>query len=72
MALSWFVPGEAKITFTHSGINDPGFRCVFLGYADLLHDEKGVPRNSGMAIMTNSALGLTTMWKISTGVESSS
>lgn len=68
VALSWFVPGEAKITFTHGGSNDPGFRCVFLGYADLLHDKKGVPRDCGMAIMTNSAQGLTTMWKISQAI----
>ncbi|KAK2589639.1 hypothetical protein QQS21_012679 [Conoideocrella luteorostrata] len=69
MALSWFVPGRTKITFKHGGVNDPGFRCILIGYADLSSGgERDVPNNCGMAIMTNSAMGDTAVWMVAQAI----
>lgn len=49
--LSWGLPGNNS--FWHTGSNVPGYKCIFVGYADL--DGKAcAPKNAGLAIMTNS------------------
>ncbi|PWI76581.1 hypothetical protein PCL_03775 [Purpureocillium lilacinum] len=71
MALSWFVGGKGKTLFEHGGSNDPGFRCSVTGFADLPGREEGdapAPRHSGVAIMTNSALGVKALWRVGQAV----
>lgn len=66
MALSWF-PSKTKAGFTHAGANDPGYRCILAGYADLGSDEN-VPENCGYAIMTNSACGNEAYMKVAQAI----
>ena len=65
-ALSWFI--DDTTGFYHTGANDPGFRCMFYGFAELGMNkkvEKGeeekpaltAPKHSGIAVMVNSAEG---------------
>ncbi|KAJ6442162.1 FMP52 mitochondrial [Purpureocillium lavendulum] len=71
MALSWFVPGKTKVMFEHGGSNDPGFRCSVTGFADLPggdDSDVSAPRHCGVAIMTNSALGVPAVWKVGQAV----
>lgn len=63
MALGWRVKKGGN-NFQHIGGNDPGWRCVVVGYAELgdgkEDDKEGkveVPKDCGICIMTNSALG---------------
>ncbi|KAK0387565.1 hypothetical protein NLU13_3811 [Sarocladium strictum] len=54
MGLSWFIsPNDTD--FSHGGANNPGFRCIVSGFAQL--GDQSVPDNCGYAIMTNSAEG---------------
>lgn len=66
MALAWFVPG--KNVFGHSGSNDPGYRCLLVGYANLAPRSENlpveVPGVSGICVMTNSAVGEVVIWRI--------
>jgi CubicO group peptidase (beta-lactamase class C family) len=66
MALAWFVQG--KHVFGHAGSNDPGYRCLLVGYADLAPSSESlpveVPAASGICVMTNSAVGEVVIWRI--------
>ena len=59
MALSWNAPKDPGITFAHGGANNPGWRCLLLGYADLNDNGALDPgsEGSGVCIMTNAAEG---------------
>jgi CubicO group peptidase (beta-lactamase class C family) len=68
MALGW-VTGKRGNHFQHAGGNDPGYRCIVLGFAELsgesdkevLKDREvshqAVPKDCGISVMTNSAMG---------------
>ncbi|UNI22510.1 hypothetical protein JDV02_008394 [Purpureocillium takamizusanense] len=71
MALSWFVGGKDQVLFEHGGANEPGFRCSITGFADPPgRDARDIPapRHSGVAMMTNSALGAVAVWKVGQAV----
>jgi hypothetical protein len=68
-ALGWGAKKDG-VHFEHAGGNDPGYRCFVAGYADLAREEskederhadgeakKHVPNNSGICVMTSSAIG---------------
>lgn len=61
VGLSWFISHD-NIDFSHSGSNNPGFRCVTAGFAKL--GDQSVPKGCGYAIMTNSAEGTVLLSKI--------
>lgn len=65
MALSWFL-SKIGVGFTHSGSNEPGFRCILAGFANLASSE--APENCGYAIMTNSANGTMPFVKVAQAV----
>lgn len=69
MALGW-VAGRNGNNISHTGGNEPGYRCIVAGYADLSFartqnnpavetdlDAKKRPEDSGVCIMTSSAVG---------------
>ncbi|KAF3017201.1 hypothetical protein E8E14_012609 [Neopestalotiopsis sp. 37M] len=59
MSLGWVAPKDPGTYFGHGGANDPGYRCVVMGIADLLGQHKDFPNaESGIAIMTNSTYGI--------------
>lgn len=66
MALAWLVLG--KHVFGHAGSNDPGYRCLLVGYADLAPSSESlpveVPAASGICVMTNSAVGEVVIWRL--------
>lgn len=65
IAHSWFIPGDSRTVFSHGGSNWPGFRTYVAGYANLPGGSKvEVPKNCGISIMTNSAEGDFTIWKL--------
>ncbi|KAK7416851.1 hypothetical protein QQX98_004909 [Neonectria punicea] len=69
MALSWLAPRDPGTMFSHSGSNNPGWRCWVGGFADLVgRGDSGVPRNRGVAVMTNSAVGDDVVWKVTSAV----
>ncbi|KAJ6782331.1 hypothetical protein PWT90_07803 [Aphanocladium album] len=55
MELGWGSFEEDKIAFGHSGSNEPGYLCHAAGYAKQVSED--VPRESGIAVMTNSSGG---------------
>lgn len=55
MALGWETVNKNKCVFGHSGSNDPGYRCMAIGFAK--QGDQDVPPNSGIVVMTNSAIG---------------
>jgi CubicO group peptidase (beta-lactamase class C family) len=58
MALSWVAPKDPGTFFSHTGSNDPGYRCFFAGFADLADEKREFPiEDCGIAIMTNSSTG---------------
>ena len=67
VALGWFI---TSMGFSHSGGNMPGWRCFMAGYSDLPWNAKEdeirceVPPRSGIAIMTNSAVGITVVFQV--------
>ncbi|KAH8178461.1 beta-lactamase domain-containing protein [Sarocladium implicatum] len=61
MGLSWFVSHD-DIDFSHSGSNEPGYRCIVSGFAKL--GQLPVPEDCGFAVMTNSAQGVAVMQKV--------
>ncbi|KAF7537380.1 hypothetical protein G7054_g3771 [Neopestalotiopsis clavispora] len=59
MSLGWVAPKDPGTYFGHGGANDPGYRCVLMGIADLLGQHEEFPNaECGIAIMTNSAYGI--------------
>ncbi|ETS72925.1 hypothetical protein PFICI_15317 [Pestalotiopsis fici W106-1] len=59
MSLGWVAPKDPGTYFGHGGSNDPGYRCVAMGIADLLGQKKEFPNaDCGIAVMTNSAFGI--------------
>jgi len=77
MALGW-VAEKGSISFQHNGSNPPGYTCLIVGYADLARleakgdEEDGskkesrrrIPKDSGICIMTSSALGFMAIEKV--------
>ena len=71
MARGWRAPRKSG-AFTHGGSNDPGYRCLVIGYNTLLGpdnnqdqtDAAKAAQNCGICIMTNSALGTETHNKL--------
>ncbi|KAL3421583.1 beta-lactamase [Phlyctema vagabunda] len=71
MGLTWLAPQSPGFAFAHAGSNEPGWNCMLIGYTDL-HFSK--PRDAekwpelfndcGIAVMTNSATGISVIWKI--------
>jgi hypothetical protein len=67
MALGWFIGSSG---FCHTGGNEPGWKCFVSGFQDLPWNTKDgelrepVPKRSGIAVMTNSAVGLPIVLKI--------
>ncbi|KAH8664417.1 beta-lactamase [Xylariales sp. PMI_506] len=65
VGLSWWAPKNPGTVFGHTGSNDPGYRCLAVGLADLkgeatdfLHEECGI------AVMTNGAYGVKPAFEI--------
>jgi hypothetical protein len=68
MALGW-ITEKGGNHFRHTGGNDPGYRCIAFGFAELLGEAKkeeardsdisqqAVPKSCGISVMTNSAMG---------------
>ena len=63
-ARGWTAP-KGEGVFMHGGSNDPGYRCLVLGYSTFLGPSNQDPTESaeraqdcGICIMTNSALGI--------------
>lgn len=78
MALGWMTK-KGGTTFHHTGGNEPGYRCIVIGYADLadpssiLGPNPGgqaamrsskTPKNTAVCIMTSSALGINVYSKV--------
>lgn len=67
IALTWFVTSTG---FCHTGGNFPGFRCFATGYTDLSWNRKpgevagSLPEGCGIAIMTNSEKGISTVFRL--------
>lgn len=63
IALTWFTNALA---FVHAGGNEPGWRCMLVGYAELPRNGKAqdIPSECGFAVMTNSASALPALWKL--------
>ncbi|KPI35164.1 uncharacterized protein AB675_10113 [Cyphellophora attinorum] len=67
IALGWFIGSKG---FCHTGGNMPGWKCFVSGFQDLPWNAKDgeidepVPKRSGIAIMTNSAVGLPVVFKL--------
>lgn len=65
MALSWFARRDPGIAFSHAGNNFPGFSCFVVGFADILGVKRDdIPRDAGIAVMTNSIIGNDVIWKV--------
>jgi hypothetical protein len=65
MGVGWFLPPGLGSTFVHAGSNVPGFRAHVVGFANAHRDSlMPVPKDCGIAIMTNSAIGSIALWKI--------
>lgn len=62
MGLSWFLPGDDKTNFAHGGSNSPGFRCILTAFAQL--GDAPAPKDAGIAVMSNSVVGVEVWWKI--------
>lgn len=59
MGLGWVAPRSPGTYFGHTGANDPGYRCVAMGIANLSEDEnKFFNEGCGIVVMTNSAEGI--------------
>ncbi|KAK2592394.1 hypothetical protein QQS21_009913 [Conoideocrella luteorostrata] len=65
VGLSWFL-SPAETNFSHTGSNNPGFRCMFAGFAGLC--DRPAPEGCGLVVMTNSAVGSAIVWKISQAI----
>lgn len=70
--LGWLVRKNGT-TFGHSGANNPGYRCILMGFAALgtdgsarteLSEKEKASQGCGICIMTNSACGMTAVSKI--------
>ena len=61
VGLTWWISHD-NIDFLHSGSNNPGFRCIVSGFAQL--GESPCPPNCGLSVMTNSQEGLAVVGKI--------
>lgn len=63
-------PGKTpRHAFGHSGANDPGYRCVAMGFANLPEDGEGSGRDvkneeCGISVMTNSSAGITAAYTV--------
>lgn len=55
MALGWEVLQGSRGVFGHSGSNDPGYRCMMVGFSDGSDNFRHA--HSGIVAMTNSATG---------------
>ncbi|MCJ1383028.1 hypothetical protein MMC17_006141 [Xylographa soralifera] len=65
-ACGWKAPAASGI-ISHGGSNDPGYRCLLLGWADVAGDEKvelGKAEGCGVCVMTNSPRGAEVVIKI--------
>ncbi|MCJ1390125.1 hypothetical protein MMC18_002983 [Xylographa bjoerkii] len=65
-ARGWKAPASSGV-FLHDGSNDPGYRCLLLGWADVAGDgnvELGKADSCGVCIMTNSPQGAEMFIKI--------
>jgi CubicO group peptidase (beta-lactamase class C family) len=59
MALGWATTKDPGNYFGHIGSNDPGYRCVAMGIADVAGQRTEFPNaECGVAVMTNSATGV--------------
>ena len=65
-ALSWQVPGDDRTNFTHTGSNDPGYRSVLVGFAQLGVED--APKDCGLAVMTNGTNGTVQLWRVALAV----
>ncbi|MCJ1292746.1 hypothetical protein MMC34_004299 [Xylographa carneopallida] len=66
VACGWMTPIDSGV-FNHSGSNEPGYRCVLLGWADIAGDGKvelGKAEGGGICVMTNSPQGAELVIKI--------
>ncbi|KAI1880361.1 hypothetical protein JX265_001982 [Neoarthrinium moseri] len=59
MGLGWVAPKDPGTFFGHTGSNDPGYRCVAMGIADITGQGEGFSNGEcGIVIMTNSSSGI--------------
>ncbi|MCJ1434953.1 hypothetical protein MMC27_004323 [Xylographa pallens] len=62
----WMAPAGSGIIY-HGGSNDPGYRCLILGWADIAGDgtaQLGTAAGSGICVMTNAPRGADAVAKI--------
>ncbi|KAH6649035.1 beta-lactamase [Truncatella angustata] len=58
MGLGWVAPKDPGTFFGHTGSNDPGYRCIAMGIADLVGQKKDFLNGEcGIVVMTNSSYG---------------